>query len=318
MRKSCLNKVYELAKGDERVIFIGSDLGSNTLDAFKSEIPGRFFMEGISEANVVGIAAGLALEGKIVYVNTIATFLSRRCYDQIAMDLCFHNLPVRLIGNGGGFVYAPLGPTHQAIEDMAIMRALPNMTIIAPADSKEMNKLMPETLEHEGPIYVRLAKGYDPIVTMDDYDFKIGQAYVYRQGLDALVVTTGVTLQVALAAAEALNKQGIELTILHCPTVKPFDSKTLLAILKEISIVVTVEEHTLNGGLGSVVAEVLAETHWLAPVWFQRIGIPDTFADEFGSQASLMERFGITSERLQASIKNFLPKKTKVLVEAEV
>src|SRR5213592_787712 len=148
MRKTCLDMVYELARKDERIFFIGSDLGIGTLKQFKAEMPDRFLMEGVSEANVVGVAAGLALEGKIVYVNTIATFLTRRCFEQVALDLCLHNANVRLIGNGGGVVYAPLGPTHLAIDDLAIMRAVPNMTIVAPCDADEMGRLMPLTLSH--------------------------------------------------------------------------------------------------------------------------------------------------------------------------
>ena len=167
MRQMCLNMVYELAKVDDRVFFIGSDLGEGTLNQFKEEIPERFFMEGVSEANIVGMATGLALEGKIPYVNTIATFITRRCFEQIVLDACLHEANVRLIGNGGGLVYAPLGPTHLAIEDLAILRSVPNMTIVAPADADEMKRFMPESLEYPGPIYIRLAKGYDPIVTND-------------------------------------------------------------------------------------------------------------------------------------------------------
>ena len=164
MRRTCLDMVYELAKVDPRIFFIGSDLGYGTLKEFREEIPERFFMEGVSEANVVGMAAGLAMEGKIPYVNTIATFITRRCFEQIVLDLCLHNVRVRLIGNGGGLVYAPLGPTHLATEDISIMRACPGMTIVAPADADEMRRLMPLTVEHDGPIYIRLAKGFDPIV----------------------------------------------------------------------------------------------------------------------------------------------------------
>src|SRR2546425_5843786 len=143
--------VYELAKKDERIVFIGSDLGIGTLDNFRKEMPNRFFMEGVSEANIVGMAAGLALEGRIVYVNTIATFITRRCFEQVVLDLGLHNANVRLIGSGGGVVYAPLGPTHLAIDDIAIMRAIPNMTIVAPCDANEMGRLMPLTLDSHGP-----------------------------------------------------------------------------------------------------------------------------------------------------------------------
>src|SRR3989338_6946333 len=163
MRSTCLNMVYELAKKDPRVIFVGSDLGVGTLKKFKDEMPERYFMEGVNEAFIIGMTAGLALEGKIPYFNTIGTFISRRCFEQVVLDLCLHNANVRLIGSGGGLVYAPLGPTHQAIEDIGILRAIPNMTIVAPADAKEMRNFMLTTLEHNGPIYIRLAKGNEPI-----------------------------------------------------------------------------------------------------------------------------------------------------------
>src|SRR6185503_18910737 len=154
MRETCLDQVYHLAKTDPRIVFVGSDLGVGTLKKFKDEMPERFFMEGISEMHVVGMAAGLALEGSVVYVNTISTFLTRRCFEQVAVDVCLHNLDVRLIGNGGGLVYAPLGPTHLAIEDISIFRALPNMAIVAVADAEEMKRLMPQTVDHKGPMYI--------------------------------------------------------------------------------------------------------------------------------------------------------------------
>src|SRR2546425_8113 len=226
MRKTSLDMVYELARQDKRIIFIGSDLGIGTLKQFKAEMPDRFLMEGVSEANIVGIAAGLALEGKIVYINTIATFLTRRCFEQVALDLCLHNANVRLIASGGGLVYAPLGPTHEAIDDLAIFRALPRMTIVAPADADEMRRLMPLTVDHSGPIYIRLGKGGDPIVTNDRRPFQIGKTIPMRDGSDALIVTTGVMLKPALDAADALRKDGIEAAVLHVPTVKPFDSGT--------------------------------------------------------------------------------------------
>ena len=160
MRKTCLDVVYELAKQDGRVVFVGSDLGAGTLNQFREEMPDRFFMEGVSEQNLIGVAAGLAMEGYIPYVNTIATFITRRCYEQVAVDLCLHNLPVRLIANGGGLVYAPLGPTHLAIEDLAIMRALPRMTAVAPCDAEEMRRFVPQTLDLEGPCYIPPGQGW--------------------------------------------------------------------------------------------------------------------------------------------------------------
>ena len=296
MRQMCLNMVYELAKQDSRVFFVGSDLGVGTLEAFKNEMPERFLMEGVSEANIVGLATGLALEGKIPYVNTIATFITRRCFEQVVLDACLHNVNVRLIGNGGGLVYAPLGPTHLAIEDLAIMRAIPNMTVVSVADADEMRRLMPQTLTYQGPIYIRLAKGYDPIVTNDDDPFEIGIAIQMRHGSDALIVTTGVTLGMALEASDTLADKGINISVLHMHTVKPLDVECLLKLVAKVPVVVTAEEHTVIGGLGSAVAEAIAEADFDEIKRFKRIGIPDVFANRYGSQDSLMDYYNILKQ----------------------
>jgi transketolase len=308
MRKTCLEMVYELAKADPRIFFIGSDLGVGVLTQFKDDMPDRFFMEGISEANIIGMAAGMALEGKIVYINTIATFITRRCFEQVVLDLCLHNVNVRLIGNGGGMVYAPLGPTHEAIEDIAIFRAIPNMTIVAPADADEMRRLMPLTVDHQGPLYIRLAKGYDPIVTTDAYPFQIGKILPMREGKDALIITTGITLRLALDAAEHLQEQGIEVTVLHNHTLKPLDKKSILNYAERIPVIVTIEEHSILGGLGSAVAELVAEANFTPAKRFKRIGIPDVFPDEYGSQKSLMERYHITTPHLISEVTTLLKK----------
>lgn len=302
MRQLCLDTVYELAKKDRRIFFIGSDLGFGTLQKFKEEMPERFLMEGVNEANIVGMAAGLALEGKIVYVNTIATFLSRRCFEQIVLDLCLHNVNVRLIANGGGVVYAPLGPTHLAIDDIGILRTIPRMTIVAPADEAEMGRLMPETVDYRGPIYIRLGKGNEPILTTDEIPFQIGKAIPMREGTDALIITTGVTLKAALDAAANLSKQGLEAAVLHVHTVKPLDSDAILKYAADVPVIVTIEEHTLMGGLGSAVAELVAEANFNPAKRFKRIGIPDVFPEQYGSQESLMALYGITAEKLAAAV----------------
>ncbi|MBF0397173.1 MAG: transketolase [Desulfobacterales bacterium] len=302
MRQTCLNSIYELAKNDERIFFLGSDLGAGVLDQFKKNIPGRFFMEGVSEANIIGIAAGLGLEDKIVYVNTIATFITRRCFEQVVLDICLHKIKVRLIGNGGGLVYAPLGPTHMAIEDIAIFRAIPNMAIIAPADADEMRRFMPLTVDYPGPLYIRLAKGGDPIVSRQTSPFEIGKAIQMSEGKDVLIITTGITLKIALDSTAILEKQGIKSSVIHMPTIKPIDSDTILRFAVEIPIIVTIEEHSIIGGLGSAVSELIAEANFTSPKRFKRIGIPDIFPDEYGSQSSLMERFAINTENLISTI----------------
>jgi transketolase len=298
MRKTALDSVYELAKADPRVLFIGSDLGPGVLSAMKKEMPERFFMEGISEQHVIGMAAGLAMEGFVPYVNTIATFLTRRCYEQVALDLCLQDLPVRLIANGGGVVYAPLGPTHLAVEDLAIMRALPNMAVIAPCDADEMRRMMAKTLDWPHPIYIRLAKGGDEIVSREDHGFEIGKAILMREPGRGLFVTTGVMTQLALKAAARLAADDIHCGVLHFHTVKPLDHVALRRWLPEVHAVVTVEEHTRIGGLGSAVLEFCNDELPSDAAKINRIGLPDAFADQYGSQNSLLAHMGITEASL--------------------
>jgi transketolase len=298
MRKTALDYVYHLAKDSKKVLFIGSDLGPGVLDEMKSNMPERFFMEGVSEQHIVGMAAGLALEGFIPYVNTIATFLTRRCYEQIALDVCLQNLPVRLIANGGGVVYAPLGPTHLAVEDFAIMRALPNMTVVAPCDADEMRRLMMQSLNWPHPLYIRLGKGGDAVVSQECFGFEIGKAIPLQEPGDGLFITTGVMAQLALQASNQLNKEGFSCGVLHMHTVKPIDSDSLRQWLPKAKCVVTVEEHTRIGGLGSAILEVCNDEMPLQASKIIRIGIPDQFANQYGSQNSLLEYWGINVNTL--------------------
>ena len=291
-----------MAQHDKRVLFIGSDLGHGVLEKMKNELPDQFFMEGVSEQYIIGMAAGLAMEGFIPYVNTIATFLTRRCYEQVAVDLCMHDLPVRLIANGGGGVYAPLGPTHLAVEDIAIMRALPNMAVVAPCDADEMNRLMMSTLEWPHPIYIRLARGGDPIVSKDDLGFELGKSIKMKTGADGLFVTTGVMTQLALETADILKVKGVDIGVLHVHTIKPFDVGGVISAIEGVKAVVTVEEHIVNGGLGSAVLESCSELRPELLPKISRIGIPDKFATEYGSQGSLLKHWGITADNLVAAM----------------
>ena len=297
--------VYELAKGDPRVVFIGSDLGVGVLQEMKEKMPNRFFMEGVSEALVIGMAAGMAMEGKIPYINTIATFLSRRCFEQVVLDACLHKLPLRLISSGGGLVYAPLGPTHLAIDDIAIFRPIPNMTIVAPCDANEMKRLMAQTLDWPGPIYIRLAKGGDPIVSSDKVPFEIGKAIRVQSGTDVLLVTTGITLGMALEASSQLGNPG-SVGILHMHTIKPFDREAFLGAAAGKRAVVTIEEGVVTGGLGSAAAEILCEAGVSPAPRFARIGIGDAFPDKYGSQDALLKHCGISSERIVNVVRELL------------
>lgn len=306
MRKTALDSIYSLALNDDRVIFIGSDLGPGILDEMKKNMPSRFFMEGVSEQHIIGMAAGLALEGYIPFVNTIATFLTRRCFEQIAIDLCLQDLPVRLIANGGGAVYAPLGSTHLALEDIAIMRALPNMTVVAPCDAEEMRRLINESKSWPHPIYIRLGKGGDPIISKEEYGFEIGKAILLKDGQDGLFITTGVMTQLALQAAEKLSAEGVNCGVLHMHTIKPLDSEALNKHLPRAKCVITVEEHTRIGGLGTAVLEFCSDTMPKETSKISRIGVPDRFADQYGSQNSLLAYWGITVDSIYKEMRRKL------------
>ena len=307
MRRSCLNSVYDLAQRDDRVVFVGSDLAPGVLEDMKQKMPDRWFMEGVAEQHVVGMAAGLAMEGFIPYVNTIATFLSRRCYEQIVLDLCLHRLPVRLIANGGGVVYAPLGPTHLATEDIAILRCVPNMTIVAPCDAEEMARFMSVSLDWPDPIYIRLAKGGDEIVSHEENGFVIGKAITLREPGEVVFVTTGIMTQRALAAAEVLEKQDIQAGVLHMHTVKPLDKQALFQAAAGVKLIVTAEEHALAGGLGSLVLETLNDAGHTGGPKVVRLGLPDAFASQYGSQDSLLQSWRLDSDALVDHVCDALP-----------
>lgn len=297
--------VYALAKQDERVVFVGSDLSPGLLPDMQREMPDRFYMEGIAEANLIGMAAGLAMEGYVPYVNTIATFITRRCYEQVAVDVCLHDLPVRLIANGGGLVYAPLGPTHMAIEDMAILRALPNMAVVAVADAEEMKRLMQASLDWNGPLYIRLAKGGDPVVSRKENGFTIGRAITMRRAETrhpVALMATGIMTTNCLAAAEELANRGIDTSVLHVHTVKPLDEAAVLANAEEASLVVTAEEGIAIGGLGSAITDALTANGRRTPPPILRLALPDHFPHKYGVQNDLLALYGLMPDQIAASV----------------
>ncbi|MDJ0841263.1 MAG: transketolase C-terminal domain-containing protein [Acidobacteriota bacterium] len=302
MRKRGLETVYRLAKEHPNVVYIGSDVGKGTLAQFQEEMPERFFVEGIAEAYVIGMAAGLAMSGKMPFVNTIATFLTRRCYDQIAVDVCLGNYDVRLYANGGGLVYAPLGPTHQSIDDIALMRALPNMTVFCPCDADEMERGIRASYDHKGPVYIRVARGGDPIVSKAEAGFAFGKALVFKQPGDLLLISTGITCQISLKVIEALAERGISAGLCHLPTVKPLDRDTLEPLLRQSRFVATVEEHSVIGGLGGAVAQLIAEGARHPAGKFKSIGIPDVFPQGYGRQENLLARYGLDVDSVTQTV----------------
>lgn len=305
MRKKCLDTIYDIAKKDKKVVFIGSDLGAGVLSEFKKKYPNQFFMEGISEQHIIGFAAGLALQGFIPYVNTIATFLTRRCYEQIAIDLCLHNLPVRLIANGGGLVYSALGPTHQAIEDISIMRSLPNMSVFSVSDEKEMKELILQSKNYKGPMYIRLAKGGDRIIS-HNRKFFIGKNVIYKQPDKITLVSTGVSTQECLDALEKLNVDDRKkVGLIHVHTIKPFDEKKFINIIKNTKTIITVEEHTKINGLGSLISDIVT-SKLNNKIKIIKLGLPDKFNSHYGTQQELFNFFKIDSKNISRIIKEEL------------
>lgn len=284
-----------LARRNPKIICLGADLTRQTeTDMFRDAIGERFINAGAAEANMIGIAAGLARSGHIVFVNTFGVFCTRRCYDQIAMAVAYPKLNVKLVGFMPG-LSSPGGPSHQAIDDVALMRALPNMTVVEPADAIEVAQAVDLLADHAGPVYMRLKRGETPMIFEGDHRLDLATAQVLHGGAggDALIIAAGMMIPAALAAGRALEENGVAATVVNAPVVKPLDALTIVAQARRNRIVVTAENHTVIGGLGSAVAEALAEAGVPAPL--RRIGVRDVFA-ESGSREYLFGRYGLGTQ----------------------
>ena len=292
-----------LARQRREIVCIGGDLTRQTeTDLFRDEIPERFFNAGMAEANMIGIASGLARAGYIAFVNTFGVFCTRRCFDQIAMSVSYPELNVKIVGFMPG-LSSPGGPSHQAIEDVALMRALPNMTVIEPADAIETRQIVNAIADHPGPVYLRLKRGEIPLIFGDDHRFEIGRAQLLgpREDGDVLIVAAGMMIPAALAAARTLSENRVSAVVINSPTIKPLDVETILPMAARSRIVITAENHTIIGGLGSAVAEAMAEAGMGKPL--RRVGIADRFA-ESGSREYLFHRYGLgTQDIIQAAWK---------------
>ncbi len=284
-----------LASRNTKVVCLGADLTRQTeTDMFRDAIGERFINAGAAEANMIGIAAGLARSGHIVFVNTFGVFCTRRCYDQIAMAVAYPRLNVKLVGFMPG-LSSPGGPSHQAIDDVALMRALPNMTVVEPADALEAAQAVNLIADHAGPVYMRLKRGETPMIFEGDHRLDLARAQILQGGAggDALIIAAGMMIPAALAAGRALEESGVTATVVNAPVVKPLDAMTIVAEARRSRIVVTAENHSVIGGLGSAVAEALAEAG--APAPLRRIGVRDVFA-ESGSREFLFSRYGLGTQ----------------------
>jgi transketolase len=285
------------AADDERVWALTGDLGIGLFDEFERRARGRYLNVGIAEQNLVGVAAGLAYAGKIPFAYSIAPFLTSRAHDQIRVDVAMGRANVKLVGVGGGVAYGSLGPTHHAIEDVALMRALPGMTVLAPGDPGEAERATRAALDHDGPVYLRLGKNGEAAVLPDE-PFRIGPARLVRRGGDVTLACSGTMLAEAVAAAERLDRTGIAATVLHFPTVKPLDVEAVVLAAERTRSILAVEEHSVVGGLGSAIAEVVAE-HGLG-VRVRRLGVPDRFAP-VGSRSYVLARYGLSPDAIAGS-----------------
>ncbi len=298
--------LVELGKKNENVVVLGADLtGSTRCNWFRDEFPDRFIQTGIAEQNMMGIAAGLSLVGKVPFASTYSVFCPGRNWDQIRISVAYNKANVKFTGAHAGISVGPDGATHQGLEDMAIMRCLPNMTVLAPCDSVETQKATIAAGEMEGPVYLRFAREATPVFTTDKTPFKIGEAQVFRKGKDVTVIACGPIVYEALVAAEELSKEGIDVRVIDNPSIKPIDEEKIIEAAEQTGAIVTGEDHQMMGGLGSAVAEVLGKN---SPVPMEMVAVQDRFG-ESGQQDELMKKFGLTSEDIKGAVKKVIKRK---------
>lgn len=301
MRNIFANILLEEAKKNRNIELITGDLGSGVLDNFINELPNQFINAGIAEQNMTGVAAGMAKEGKTVFTYSIGNFPTMRCLEQIRNDCAYHNLNVKIVCIGGGFVYGALGMSHHATEDLAIMRALPNVIVTAPGDLAEAEAITREIIKTEGTCYLRLGKGGEKRIHEDISNYKLGDAIKVAEGEKVAIFSTGAILEEALNSAKMLNDEGISTALVSFPTIKPIDKNTILEYARKCDLIVTVEEHNIIGGLGSAVAEIIAENNTKSKLL--RIGLNDEYSAKIGKQDYLRAHYKINSKNIVERIK---------------
>lgn len=290
MRKAYLDTLYDLAKKDKRVYALISDNGAIVYDKYRRDLLEQYLNLGISEANMIGMAAGMASCGKIPFAYTIGAFLAYRAFEFIRNDVCMQNQNVKIVGTGAGEVYSALGPTHHSTEDFGGLRALPNLIILCPASPLEVRKATKAAYEYKGPVYLRLGTNKEPEIYESDYEFQIGKAITLRDGKDVTLIGTGSILKDILDAVEQLKADGIDARVIDMHTVKPIDKESIIKAVEETGKIITVEDHNVFGGLGSAVAEVVAE--YGSKVQFKRLGLQD-FSKGYGTYLQVKNNNGI-------------------------
>lgn len=308
MRNAFAAELTKLAAADDRIILLSGDIGNRLFDEFKDKFPKRFLNCGVAEANMMGVAAGLASDGFRPVVYTIAPFVTTRCLEQIRDDVCYPKLPVTIVAVGAGLSYASLGATHQSLEDISLLRSMPDMTVVCPADAMEVHAALGQAIALGAPIYLRMGKKGEPIVHSEIPNFEIGKSIRLRDGTDACILTTGTTAQLALEVADHLTAMGSSIRVENVHTVKPLDETVLAECLSNFDTVATVEEHSLVGGFGSAVSEWIVDMG-MPNVTLLRFGTQDMFIHEATDQAHARSLHGLTVERITEAMKKHVIQK---------
>lgn len=310
MRDTFVRVLMDIANKDNNVYLVTGDLGFGVLKPFWERFPNQFINAGIAEQNMTSLAAGLALEGKIVFTYSIGNFPTLRCMEQIRNDCAYHNANVKIVCVGGGFAYGSLGMSHHATEDIAMMRALPDVTVIAPGDLVEAEAAVKAIYRHEGTCYLRLGRGGENRIHVRTLDFKIGKAIKIKDGEEIALLSTGAIFDEALDACEMLNECGVDPALYTFPTVKPVDKDTIYKFIGKYDLVVTIEEHNITSGFGSAVSEVISEVD-TGSMKLIRIGLNDTYSSTVGSQKYLRDKYGISSKKIVRKIRSVIYEKTQ-------
>lgn len=306
MRSTFVNTLTEMARKNDKIICVIGDTGFSVFENFEKEFKDRFVNVGIAEQNFVSFGAGLAAMGMKPYIYNVVSFMTLRSLEQIELDICYQNNPVVLVGVGGGHAYGSAGPTHHSYFDIAIMRMLPNMTVVCPADPIEMKEVMYASENYNKPLYIRIGRSVDPIIHQKPINFQIGKAIEMRKGKDAVLFATGTVVKDAVVACEELQKRGIQMSLYSMHTIKPLDVETVKKCIDEYPAIFTLEEHSQNGGLGSAVGDVILENECGEKIKFKKFGFPDTFAPVTGSREYLNKLYGIDAKGIADSIESIL------------
>lgn len=306
MRNHVIDTITKLAETDERIMIVNGDLGFGVLEGFRDKFPDRYLNAGIAEQNMTSVAAGLALEGNMVFTYSIGNFPTLRCIEQIRNDICYHNANVKVLAVGGGFPYGDLGMSHHATEDIAMMRALPNMKVYVPADAVEAVACLMEAYSFEGPAYIRMARGKEPNQHGEEEIFDVNKVIdIQGYGDTVTILTTGTVLSEAVKLIDILKNKNIDAHIYSCPCIKPIDCQSIGDLSKKCTLMVTMEDHNIIGGLGGAVAECLSSIKGVhSPLL--RIGLPDTYTAVVGDQNYLRDYYGISAIKVAEKIEKAL------------